>query len=228
VVRANRSWAHGAFARMTIAGTLVLTGCAGRQPAPAAQTAPAAPATATATVRVPALTEAPVSKPDAPPDVCTDPEKARAIAPKVPFGYQEMTVDRVVPAATGAAVILLDLDKTRALAIFVGGTEATSIELRNSHQKFARPLTHDLLDSVIEKYGGHVIAARVDSIENDVFIGTLVIQKGNEAVEIDSRASDAIAMALGARAPIYVARAVVERAGVAPSELDAPSAVPTP
>jgi uncharacterized protein len=200
--------------------------CGGQRAAPASS--PASSASPPPAIRVPAMAEEEDAKPEPKADVCTDaPATPRAIAPKLPFGYDEMTVERVsaTPGA-GGAVILVDADRTKAVAIYVGGTEATSISVRNAHEKYVRPLTHDLLDTVLERFGGRVIAARVDSIENNVFIGTLMLQKGERALEIDARASDAIAMAIGARAPIYVARTVIARAGVPPSELLGPEPAP--
>ena len=147
------------------------------------------------------------------------PERPRPIAPKLPNGYEEMTVGAVVPTAGGGSVVLVDARGKTGIPIFVGGSETTSIQHRLAGEKFVRPLTHDLLDAMLAKLDGRLVSARVDSLENNTFIGTVVMQKGSELVELDARASDAIALALGARAPIYVARNVIAQTGVSTSEL---------
>jgi len=119
----------------------------------------------------------------------------------------------------GASAVLLVEDGTKvALPIFIGGTEALSIHLRLDKQKFTRPLTHDLFDSAVAKLGGHVESVRVDKLENNVFLGTVVLAGGSGNIDLDARPSDAIAIALGNGAPIHVAREVLERAGL---DLDA-------
>lgn len=153
------------------------------------------------------------------PPACSAPERPRPIAPKLPNGYEEMTVGAVVPTAGGGSVVLVDARGKTGIPIFVGGSETTSIQHRLAGEKFVRPLTHDLLDAMLAKLDGRLVSARVDSLENNTFIGTVVMQKGSELVELDARASDAIALALGARAPIYVARNVTAQTGVSTSEL---------
>ncbi|GMV16164.1 MAG: bifunctional nuclease family protein [Polyangiaceae bacterium] len=153
------------------------------------------------------------------PPACSAPERPRPIAPKLPNGYEEMTVGAVVPTAGGGSVVLVDARGKTGIPIFVGGSETTSIQHRLAGEKFVRPLTHDLLDAMLAKLDGRLVSARVDSLENNTFIGTVVMQKGSELVELDARASDAIALALGARAPIYVARNVIAQTGVSTSEL---------
>ncbi|HEX6271389.1 MAG TPA: bifunctional nuclease family protein, partial [Polyangiaceae bacterium] len=89
-----------------------------------------------------------------------------------------------------------------------------SIELRLEREKPPRPLTHDLLDSALRELGARVHSARVVKLEDGVYHGALVLLSRERTVELDSRASDAVAMALGAGAPIFVATRVLEQAGV--------------
>lgn len=153
------------------------------------------------------------------PAPCPGVERTRPVAPKLPSGYEEMTVAAVVPTAGGGSVVLVDAPGKTGIPIFVGGSEATSIQHRMASEKFVRPLTHDLLDAMLAKLDGRVTSVRVDSLENNTFIGTVVLQKGSQSFELDARPSDAIALALGARAPIYVARSVIAQAGVNIAEL---------
>lgn len=156
---------------------------------------------------------------DEAPKSCAVTERPAVVTPKIPSGYEEMTVASVVPTAGGGSVVLVDSPGKTGIPIFVGGSEATSLQHRLAKEKFVRPLTHDLLDAMLAKLDGRVVSARVDSLENNTFIGTVVLQKGSESFEFDARASDAIALALGAHAPIYVARSVIAQTGVNVSEL---------
>lgn len=159
---------------------------------------------------------------------CGAAERPRPIAPKLPDGYEEMTVAAVLPTIGGGSVVLIDAPGKTGVPIFVGGSETTSLQYRLAGEKFVRPLTHDLLDAMLAKLDGRVVSARVDSLEKDTFIGTVVMQRGSELIELDARASDAIALALGARAPIYVARVVIARTGVSASELGLGATPPVP
>jgi bifunctional DNase/RNase len=125
-----------------------------------------------------------------------------------------MSVAGVATTTAGNAVVLLDGERKRALLIFVGDSEALSIELRLNHQNFPRPLTHDLLESALERLGAEVESVRVDRLVNTTFHGTVVLNDGTRKIELDARSSDAIALALGNGAPIYVAREVLDSAGV--------------
>jgi bifunctional DNase/RNase len=136
------------------------------------------------------------------------------IAPKAPAGYIEMTVAGVRGTEAGHAVILIDRARTVAVPVFVGGTEALSIQLRLDGKKYERPLTHDLLDAMLARLDARVVAVRVDTIEKDTFIGAVLVQRGKRVEEFDSRVSDALALALGNKAPIYVSDRVVKQSGI--------------
>ncbi|MBI5532706.1 MAG: bifunctional nuclease family protein [Deltaproteobacteria bacterium] len=120
----------------------------------------------------------------------------------------------------GKVVMLVDADQKIVLPIFVGGTEALSIELRLDHRRYQRPLTHDLLDSVMRELRGELEKVHVNELRDNVYIGAVFVRDGRRVAEIDARPSDAIALALGADAPIFVARAVIEKAGVRREEFD--------
>jgi bifunctional DNase/RNase len=131
-----------------------------------------------------------------------------------PSGFVEATVAGAASLGAGHAVLLVDAEERRAVPIFIGGTEGHSIELRLTGGKARRPLTHDLFDSALAELGARVHSARVEKLEGGVYFGVLVLASEGRLRELDSRASDAVAMALGAAAPIFVARRVLEQAGV--------------
>jgi len=139
----------------------------------------------------------------------------------------EMKVAAVLPVrGGGAAVVLIDSTGSKVLPIVVGGTEALSINLRLAKQHWARPLTHDLLESIVRELGGKVVRAQVDEIRGEAYIGSVFVQMGERVARIDARPSDAIALALGSALPIFVARQVFEAAGVSPDSLGEPERTP--
>ncbi len=151
------------------------------------------------------------------------PEAAAApITPEAPAGYVPMTVLGIVPTSAGNAVLLVDPGRTVGVPVFVGGSEALSIQLRLDRRRYERPLTHDLLDAMVKELGGRIAAVRVDAIRNDVFIGTVLVQRGQKLEEFDARVSDALALAIGNRVPIYVAQRVIDESGVEASKLGIP------
>jgi bifunctional DNase/RNase len=138
----------------------------------------------------------------------------------VPKGYAPVTVAGVMPTPAGAAVLLLHDASHRVVPVFVGGTEALSIELRLEHKRYDRPLTHDLLDAVLNKVGATVTSVRVEKLEGGTYYATVVIDFEGKEHEFDARSSDAVAVALGHGAPIHVAEAVVAKAGVSVDALE--------
>lgn len=125
-----------------------------------------------------------------------------------------MRAVRVAPFPQGDAVVLADEGETTILPIFVGGTEALSIQLRLAHEPFERPLTHDLVDSLLAELGGTIARVQVDELRGTTFIGSIWVRHDGRVIRIDARPSDAIALAIGAGAPIYVARSVLAAAGL--------------
>ena len=124
------------------------------------------------------------------------------------------------------AVLLVDDTQQKVVPIFIGGTEALSIKLRLAGRQYVRPLTHDLLDKVLARLGGKLLRAQVDAIEHNVYIGTIVIDQNGKAMALDARPSDAIALAIGHRAPIYVARNLVDAVGLSRRDLEQPQRAP--
>jgi len=131
-----------------------------------------------------------------------------------PPGYVEMTVIGVAPTADGDAVLLTNVAKNVVVPIFVGGTEALSIQLRQRREHYQRPLTHDLLDSIMHELGASLVKVHVDDIKNNTFLGTVFVRTGSRVFELDARPSDAIALAIGNHVPIFVAQRVIDEAGI--------------
>jgi bifunctional DNase/RNase len=123
-------------------------------------------------------------------------------------------VVEAAPVGAGHAVLLVDEAQRSAIPIFVGGSEGLSIELRLTKQRYERPLTHDLFDKALSDLDARVHSARVVELKGGTYFGVLVLVTRERTLELDSRASDAIAMALGNGAPVFVAEKVFEQAGV--------------
>jgi bifunctional DNase/RNase len=163
------------------------------------------------------------AKPAPPPAAAEDPEKKEARAVPAPRGFVQMTVGGVAPTAQGNAVLLVDAEKKFGIPIFIGQAEALAIQLRLEKRRYDRPLTHDLLDSMMGKLGGRVESVRVDKVEDNIYFGTVIVATAAERIELDSRSSDAVALAVGSDAPIFVAEQVVKRAAVSFEQLESHS-----
>jgi bifunctional DNase/RNase len=111
-------------------------------------------------------------------------------------------------------VILKEKETDRYLPIWIGPAEADAIAVRLQDVAVARPLTHDLLRTLIDSLGAKVTHILVSDLENDTFFARIVLTVDGKDVEIDSRPSDAIALAVRAQVPIYANEAVLEKAGV--------------
>src|SRR5579871_2920151 len=128
----------------------------------------------------------------------------------------EMTVESVrINLATGQRVVILkDMKVDRYLFIWIANAEAYAIAMELQGTTAPRPLTHDLLKSVITELGGRMTNIIISDLVDDIFYARLVIDANGRHVEVDSRPSDAIALAVRAKVPIYVADSVLESAGV--------------
>ena len=111
-------------------------------------------------------------------------------------------------------VILKVEDENRYLPIWIGQPEARSILMKLQNQEFSRPLTHDLAFNLVTELGGSLERVNVTALRDSTFFATLQVEIDGRTVEVDSRPSDAIAIAVRAGAPIYAADEVIEEAGV--------------
>lgn len=115
-------------------------------------------------------------------------------------------------------VVLKEEGTERYLPIWIGPFEADAITIGLQAMEMSRPLTHDLLISLIEEMEASVSYILVNDLRDDTFYAQIVIEADGRHLKVDSRPSDAIALAVRAKAPIYVAEAVMERAGIVPSQ----------
>jgi hypothetical protein len=102
-------------------------------------------------------------------------------------------------------VILQEMEGKRVLPIWIGRSEARAIAMELAGQKFQRPLTHDLMKMVIDGLDGVVRKVAITELKENTFFARLYIEKGEEIIGIDARPSDSIALALKAKASVFVA-----------------------
>jgi bifunctional DNase/RNase len=123
----------------------------------------------------------------------------------------------LTPSASGGgyAIILKEVSGERRLPIIIGQFEAQAIALELEGIKPPRPLTHDLIKSVVENLGSTINAVIISELKDSTFFAKIRFDD-NEAEDIDARPSDAIAIALKFTAPIYVASEVMEEVGFVP------------
>ncbi|MBE0637473.1 MAG: bifunctional nuclease family protein [Bacteroidales bacterium] len=112
------------------------------------------------------------------------------------------------------ALILGEVDGKRRLPIIIGGFEAQAIAIELEKMKPARPLTHDLLKRVADAYGVRVNEVIINKFFEGVFYAQLICDDGKQVMEIDSRTSDAVAIALRFNCPIYTFENIMSQAGI--------------
>ena len=124
-----------------------------------------------------------------------------------------LTVDR----ATNMPIILLrDKDGDRVLPIWVGGAEANAIAMQIENVSVPRPMSHDLLKNVIQDLHGDIKKIVVYDLKENTFYAMIYVSTNGEVVAIDSRPSDAIALALRVKAPIFVEEEIITKAKTSP------------
>lgn len=132
----------------------------------------------------------------------------------------EVVIDsiRVSLMSQQRIVILRERDADRYLAIWIGVYEAEAITMALQEVEVARPLTHDLLKNVFNQLNARILRVEVISLRDDTFYGNIVAETDGQILNIDSRPSDALAIAVRAHVPIFVARSVMDAAGILPEE----------
>lgn len=130
---------------------------------------------------------------------------------------QEMVIDsiRVSLMNYQRVVILKHKASDRYLPIWIGPAEADAIAVKLQDVAVPRPLTHDLLSSVVQILGATISHILVSDLQDDTFYAKIVLKIDSKTIEVDSRPSDAIALAVRAKVPIYANEAVLDKAGVA-------------
>ena len=128
----------------------------------------------------------------------------------------EMAIDsiRVSLMNYQRVVILKEKVAERYLPIWIGPAEADAIAVKLQGVTVPRPLTHDLLCSVIESLGASVSSIVVSDLKNDTFFAKIMLNVDGNVVEIDSRPSDALALAVRCEVPIFADESVMDKAGI--------------
>jgi bifunctional DNase/RNase len=128
----------------------------------------------------------------------------------------EMTIEsiRVSMLNYQRVVILKEKASERYLPIWIGPAEADAIAVKLQDVTVPRPLTHDLLGSVISSLGASVNSIIVNDLRNDTFFAKIVLAVDGKQIEVDARPSDAIALAVRVKVPIFAEEAVLEKAGI--------------
>lgn len=128
----------------------------------------------------------------------------------------EMTIDsiRVSLMNYQRVVILKEKEADRYLPIWIGPAEADAIAVKLQEVTVPRPLTHDLLRSVIDSLGATINSIIVCELKNDTFFAKIILNVDGGQLEVDSRPSDALALAVRAGVPIYAEETVLDRAGI--------------
>ena len=126
----------------------------------------------------------------------------------------EMTIKGLMidPITNMPIVILKDKEGNRVLPIWVGIFEANAIALQIENITTPRPMTHDLLKNVLTDLDANVVRIVVSELRDNTFYAMIYLNRGGEILAVDSRPSDAIALALRTKSPIFVEEAVVESA----------------
>ena len=144
--------------------------------------------------------------------------------PEAPLAWEgkddlEVAVKRVDlnPMGESSLVVLVDLKGEMALPILIGFSEARAIGLKINNIKTIRPMTHDLINNILDRLKATLARVVINKVEGDIIYSILYFKLNGTEMQIDSRPSDAIALALRAEAPIFVSRKVLKAVGV---ELD--------
>ena len=123
-----------------------------------------------------------------------------------PMVISGLTVD---PITNSPIVILKEIDGDKTLPIWIGLLEATAIASEMEGIKFSRPMTHDLLKNMMEIMKVEVIRIEVCDLKNNTYYAMIHIKQGDKELSIDARPSDALAISLRVKAPIFVSEEVI-------------------
>lgn len=132
---------------------------------------------------------------------------------------QIMSISHSVSQAHSYAILLSELDGLRRLPIVIGGFEAQAIAVALEGVKPARPLTHDLIKNIFHTFDIELKEVIIDNLQDGVFFAKLVCRYGNQVLEIDSRTSDALALAVRFKCPVYTYEFVLDSAGIIMEDL---------
>jgi len=117
-------------------------------------------------------------------------------------------------------IVLKEKEGDKTLPIWIGLFEAQSIALAMENIKPPRPLTHDLAKSLIEKLKGKVDRVVINDLRHNTFYAKIMIRQNGEDIQVDSRPSDAIALALRLRVPIFIEEEVLDKVAIGTGPID--------
>ena len=147
----------------------------------------------------------------------------------------EVTIDsvRVSLMSQHRIVVLKDVASSRFLPIWIGPFEADAITIELQGVEVARPLTHDLLKTAIEQLGASVERVAITDLRNDTFFAQITLKLDGRRLELDSRPSDAIALAVRTHISVFVSDDVMQQAAITPEpdmegSREGPAPVETP
>lgn len=128
----------------------------------------------------------------------------------------EMTIDsiRVSLMNYQRVVLLKEKNAERYLPIWIGTPEADAIAVKLQGVSIARPLTHDLMSSLVEVLGAKIDSVIINDLKNDTFYAKIILNVNGGQMEVDSRPSDALALAVRTEVSIFTEESVLERAGI--------------
>ncbi len=132
----------------------------------------------------------------------------------------EVVIDSVRVSLTNQQriVVLREVNSERYLSIWIGPYEAEAITIALQEIEVARPQTHDLLKNMMNQLNAKLLRVEVVNLKEDVFFGNLVVEFSGQTLNIDSRPSDALALAVRAHVPILISKDVMEAAGLVPDQ----------
>lgn len=127
----------------------------------------------------------------------------------------QMELSRIIinEVAEQQIIVLREVDGERQFPIVIGSNEALAIDRRLKGIPTPRPMTHDLLATVIEQLGGTIESIEITNLQDHTFFASINIKQNGHSVSIDSRPSDAIALGIASSVPIFVAEHVLDEVG---------------
>ena len=136
---------------------------------------------------------------------------------KISGEYQQVTISGIFMAKNQegiAPIIFLENNKKKILPIYIGAAEAFSIQTALEKIPYPRPLTHDLLLSIMKELQSSVEKVLIDDLDDGIYFARVVVKKNGDKFEFDARPSDSLALAIRTKAPVYVSEKVMESASV--------------
>ncbi|MCX7750341.1 MAG: bifunctional nuclease family protein [Candidatus Bipolaricaulota bacterium] len=119
------------------------------------------------------------------------------------------------PTTKTPVLLLKDRHSSKAMPIWIGEQEAMSIAIELQGQRFPRPLSHDLMKEILNTLGGNLERAVITSVKDSTYYASLVVRDASGTTrDIDARPSDAVALALRTKAPIYIEDSVFEKSAI--------------